>query len=773
MRKVLVLLLALFLVMVVSCDSEEGIVDIPSAQQAEAEKAINQIGNPVSVVHLSSSSILGSKDIEESTLSFGEDEAEVESHYYLASFSSLNETLKSHLSTIEKSLLSKPANLSIPNGAGDYKFLLRFCYFEGSSDPAFRELYYLDPESDLTGDTLTVCKIAFSPDFRYDIDNQLDILTGEPKKYEWKTSNVTAADHFVVDDTDLSSFTDGINGQWLLVDPSGNPSTRQHVDATYILEVQKEKAAFFYEYRIGSFASDHLRIRNFTYENEDKDNMAYFIVEQYPENYRHDWSIRCYWYEDGRWNYSREVQTDGDLIPISYVDKTDELLPSFFEEVKSIGTVSRIFQAYKGDEVYDANGSEEFIVEFSDVHENLEQAIQNPKGKPISTKTSIAGELKDDTVAYCDLFHRNSDNSLRACIIIADSYTSYTYLSLGLVEGRLTINSQLLDHYDSESGKYIDISNYDGSIYFCEYDGDYDLEGTLARLGTVVKTVNYTGGTGQDKPYVQSFYDGAGTYVSVAAQFSSFDEDMIDYYAIETRPQNPYFTHGYQAYDLDYEDSGLFFAELDIFFKGNGELSSVQVRKITDLDALETGSENILAGTYATTYKMLPSFLWIDHYDSDAGKYRDVSDYDGSIYYSEYEGAYDLDATLAKLGTIDKFYYHIGETGQATPYITTMYGSDHTYVSVAAQFSSFNQSVLEDNSTSVSSTKTKFAIYHDTYDLDYDGEGLDYAELDVFFDSNGDLSEVQVRKITDLAALGGNTYATKYIMDPSFLEETE
>ncbi|MBO4716608.1 MAG: hypothetical protein J5599_01800, partial [Spirochaetales bacterium] len=278
MRKVLVLLLALLLLMVVSCDSEEGIVDIPSAQQAEAEAAINQIGNPVSVVHLSRSSLIGSKAIEESTLSFGEDEAEVESLYYLASFSSLKDSLKNHIGTIEKSLLSKPANLSIQNGAGDYKFLLRFCYFEGSSNPAFRELYYVDPESDLSGDTLTVCKISFSPDFRYDIENQLDIVTGEPKKYEWKTSNVTVADHFVVDNTNLSALVSGINGQWVLVDPTGEMVKRQHVDATYILEVQKSDAAMLFDYKIGSFSSEHLRIRNFTYENEDKENMAYFIV---------------------------------------------------------------------------------------------------------------------------------------------------------------------------------------------------------------------------------------------------------------------------------------------------------------------------------------------------------------------------------------------------------------------------------------------------------------------------------------------------------------
>ena len=773
MRKAFAILLALLLILVVSCNPENGISDIPAEQQAEAEAAIKQIGSTVEFIRLDSSSIQGSRAIEESTLTFGEDENEVESQYYLASFSSLKESLKEHIGTVEKSVLAKPANLSIQNGEGEYKFLLRFCYFEGSSKPAFRELYYIDPESDLSGDTLIVCKISLSPDFRYDIENQLDIVTGEPKKYEWKTSNVTTADRFVVDDTDLSSLTDGINAQWLLVDPSGNPSTRQHVAATYILEVQKEKAAFFFEYKIGSFASEKLRIRNFTYENEDKANMAYFIVEKYPENYRHDWSVRCYWYDDGRWNYSREVQADGDLVPISYVDRTDELLTSFFEEVKSIGTISRIYQAYKGDKVYDASGSDEFIVEFSNVHENLAQAIQNPRGKAISTKTSIAGELKDDTVAYCDLFHNRSSNSLMACIIIADSYTSYTYLSLELIDGRLAINSKLLDHYDSEAGKYVDISNYDGSIYYCEYDGPYDLEATLATLGTVEKIVNYTGLTGQTKPYIQTFYTSAGSYVSVAAQFSSFDQNVIDYYAIETRPQNPYFTHGYQAYDLDYDSSDLIFAELDIFFDGKGEFSGVQLRKITDIEALETGAENILSGTYATTYTMLPSFLCIDHFDSESGKYLDVSDYDGSIYFSEYDGAYDLEATLAKLGTIDKFCYYVGETGQTKPYIATMYTKDKTAISAAAQFTSFNQDVLDEISTVVGSKSTHFNYYYDYYNLDYDVEGLIFVELTVFFYSNGEVSGVQVNKITNLDALEEWTYATPFRINPSFLEEKE
>ncbi|MBQ7643874.1 MAG: hypothetical protein IJS84_02470, partial [Spirochaetales bacterium] len=118
----------------------------------------------------------------------------------------------------------------------------------------------------------------------------------------------------------------------------------------------------------------------------------------------------------------------------------------------------------------------------------------------------------------------------------------------------------------------------------------------------VDKILNYTGGTGQTNPYISTNKSGE-MWVSVAAQFSSFDQDLLETNSTGIFEGHTYFKKGYFAYDLDYENSNLIFAELAIFLnKETGELSSVQIRKITNSEALASGD-------YATTYFMTPSFV--------------------------------------------------------------------------------------------------------------------------------------------------------------------
>ena len=193
-----------------------------------------------------------------------------------------------------------------------------------------------------------------------------------------------------------------------------------------------------------------------------------------------------------------------------------------------------------------------------------------------------------------DIIHKSEPQTVKIVsasptVTISDSEIKTVYLQVKSLE-------------DDDTFRYMDISNYDGSFYYCEYGGDYDLDATISQLGTVDKILNYTGGTGQTNPYISTNKSGE-MWVSVAAQFSSFDQDLLETNSTGIFEGHTYFKKGYFAYDLDYENSNLIFAELAIFLnKETGELSSVQIRKITNSEALASGD-------YATTYFMTPSFV--------------------------------------------------------------------------------------------------------------------------------------------------------------------
>ena len=299
-----------------------------------------------------------------------------------------------------------------------------------------------------------------------------------------------------------------------------------------------------------------------------------------------------------------------------------------------------------------------------------------------------------------------------------------------------------------------------------EYYNLYDLDATIAKFGTVDKICYYVGETGQTEPYVWVDVSGVSVF-SAAAQFSSFNQDLLEANSTGTYPGHDYFTRGYKAYDLEYENSNLIFAEFDVFFNGEtGKISSVQIRKTTN-------PEEIRSGKGVTTYIMNPSILEVNHFDSVTGKYFDVNLSDGSIYCCEYEGEYDLDATIARLGTIDKLCYYTGKTGQIKPYIqTNKFGE--VWVAVAAQFSSFKQNLLEAKSTGTYPGHDFFTHGYKAYDLDYENEDMTFAELAIFLNpKTGEMEGVQVRRITNPEARESGDYATTYFMQPSFVVNEE
>ena len=115
----------------------------------------------------------------------------------------------------------------------------------------------------------------------------------------------------------------------------------------------------------------------------------------------------------------------------------------------------------------------------------------------------------------------------------------------------------------------------------------------------------FVGKTGQTTPFITSFSDGPGTYVSAVGTFTSFDEEALSGFS-PTIYHTKYFTHALKPYDIDL-DSDKVFAELDLFFDGEGSLMIVQVRVLTDKENAKANGKE-----YAITYVLPESFLLED-----------------------------------------------------------------------------------------------------------------------------------------------------------------
>ncbi len=580
--------------------------------EKEARESFNAIGKVESVISIDSSNFFTRSRATGMTLiDLSEDEEGITSVFHLVSFSSLEKDFEQFTSECPKSYLDLQGALPWESEY-EGKVLIRSHYFEESSKPAHRETYFMDGyDEDLA--MFIVREINVSPDYSYSIDAEIEIKTGLPKKYDWRSQSVKESNHYVEDnETDFGLLSPSISKSWKYVEADGNPVKGTDSDARYIVEIDRTSASEFMKQKLFTSNSDRLRIGNFIYEGADKENKVYLELSKYPERYKHEWQIRCYWYEDGSWNYTGNIQTDSDFVPIWYKMISISEYPVLEERLSPLGNITVLYQVYKGDfPYYLSNGNIlEFAIEFDTIHQNLNKVSKNPQGKIIDKqKSALFGLLRQSTVGYAYLYLSNNE-STRICVLTEEPnssrwYTSYTYLPLDKVGDSIRINGQDLDHpgfFDEEAGKYFSYSNWNGEKYWSEYDGDVDFEKTLSQLGDLESIQYFVGETGQTAPFITTFFKSDGSYISMLGTYSSFDEEALSSFSISIF-HTKYFTRNLTPYDIDLESNNVY-VELDIFFKKDGSISSVQVRKMTDKENAKANGRE-----YAVTYTLPHSFL--------------------------------------------------------------------------------------------------------------------------------------------------------------------
>ena len=579
--------------------------------EEEARESFKTIGEVEAVTLIDSSNFFTKSRATGMTLiDLSEDEEGITSVFHLVSFSSLEKDFEQFTSECPKSYLDLQGALPWKSEY-EGKVLIRSHYFEVSSKPAHREAYFIDGyDEDLA--MFIVREINVSPDYSYSIDAEIEIKTGLPKKYDWRSQSVKESNHYVEDnETDFGPISGSISKAWKYVDVNGNLVEANHSAARYIVEVDKASASEYMKQKLFTSNSDRLRIGNFIYEGADKENKVYLSINKYPDGYIHDWSIMCYWYEQGLWYYTGSIQTDEDFIPIWYKEVSINSFPVLEERLIPLGTITVLYQAYKGDSPYlFEDGTSQFVLEYSSVHPKLNSVARNSNGYLIGKqKAIISGLVRNNTVG-CAYVFLNKDERTRICLQVQEPdsnqwYNSYSYLSLEKVGESIRVNSQDLDHpgyYDEDAGKYFSYSNWNGEKYWSEYEGDVDFEKTLSQLGDLESIQFFVGKTGQSKPFITTFSDSDKSYISMLGTYSSFDEEALSSFYISIF-HTKYFTRNLTPYDIDLESNNVY-VELDIFFKNDGSISSVQVRKMTDKENAKANGRE-----YAVTYTLPHSFL--------------------------------------------------------------------------------------------------------------------------------------------------------------------
>ena len=579
--------------------------------EEEARESFKTIGEVEAVILIDSSNFFTKSRATGMTLiDLSEDEEGITSVFHLVSFSSLEKDFEQFTSECPKSYLDLQGSLPWESEY-EGKVLIRSHYFEVSSKPAHREAYFIDGyDEDLA--MFIVREINVSPDYSYSIDAEIEIKTGLPKKYDWKSQSGKESNHYVEDnETDFGFLSPSISKSWKYVEADGNPVKGTDSDARYIVEIDRTSASEFMKQKLFTSSSDRLRIGNFICIDADKDNKAYLELSKYPEGYKHEWEIRCYWYEDGSWNYTGYIQTDSDFVPIWYKTISISDYPVLEERLSPLGNISALYQVYKGDYPYYFSDDNrlEFAVEFDTIHQNLNKVSKNPQGKITSKgKSALFGLLRQSTVGYAYLYLYNDENT-RICVLTEEPnssrwYTSYTYLPLDKVGDSIKINGQDLDHpcfFDKEVGKYFSY-NWVGEKYWSEYDGTVNFEKTLAQLGSLESIQFFVGETGQSKPFITAFSDSDRSYISMLGTYSSFDTDALSVFAPVLFKRKE-FTRDLSAYDINL-DSDKTFAEFDMFFEEDGTLIDVQIRIMTDKEKAKANEKD-----YAITYKLASTVL--------------------------------------------------------------------------------------------------------------------------------------------------------------------
>ena len=579
--------------------------------EEEARESFKTIGEVEAVILIDSSNFFTKSRATGMTLiDLSEDEEGITSVFHLVSFSSLEKDFEQFTSECPKSYLDLQGALPWKSEY-EGKVFIRSHYFEVSSKPAHREAYFIDGyDEDLA--MFIVREINVSPDYSYSIDAEIEIKTGLPKKYDWKSQSVKESNHYVEDnETDFGPISGSISKAWKYVDVNGNLVEANHSAARYIVEVDKASASEYMKQKLFTSNSDRLRIGNFIYEGADKENKAYLSINKYPDGYKHDWEIMCYWYEDGFWNYTGNIQTDSDFVPIWYKEVSINSFPVLEERLIPLGTITVLYQAYKGDSPYlFEDGISQFVLEYSSVHPNLNRVARNSNGYLIGKQKAIQSGLVRNNTVGCAYVYLNKDERTRICIQVQEPdssqwYNSYSYLSLEKVGESIRVNGQDLDnpgYYDEDAGKYFSYSNWNGEKYWSEYDGDVDFEKTLSQLGDLESIQYFVGETGQTAPFITTFFKSDGSYISMLGTYSSFDEEALSSFSISIF-HTKYFTRNLTPYDIDLESNNVY-VELDIFFKNDGSISSVQVRKMTDKENAKANGRE-----YAVTYTLPHSFL--------------------------------------------------------------------------------------------------------------------------------------------------------------------
>lgn len=579
--------------------------------EEEARESFKTIGEVEAVILIDSSNFFTKSRATGMTLiDLSGDEEGITSVFHLVSFSSLEKDFEQFTSECPKSYLDLQGALPWKSEY-EGKVLIRSHYFEVSSKPAYREAYFIDGyDEDLA--MFIVREINVSPDYSYSIDAEIEIKTGLPKKYDWRSQSLKESNHYVEDnETDFGPISGSISKAWKYVDVNGNLVEANHSAARYIVEFDKASASEYMKHKLFTSNSDRLRMGNFIYEGADKENKVYLSINKYPDGYIHDWSIMCYWYEQGLWYYTGSIQTDEDFIPIWYKEVSINSFPVLEERLIPLGTITVLYQAYKGDSPYlFEDGTSQFVLEYSSVHPNLNSVARNSNGYLIGKqKAIISGLVRNNTVG-CAYVYLNKDERTRICIQVQEPdsnqwYNSYSYLSLEKVGESIRVNGQDLDnpgYYDEDAGKYFSYSNWNGEKYWSEYDGDVDFEKTLSQLGDLESIQYFVGETGQSKPFITTFFKSDGSYISMLGTYSSFDEEALSSFYTSIF-HTKYFTRNLTPYDIDLESNNVY-VELDIFFKNDGSISEVQVRKMTDKENAKTKGRE-----YAVTYILPHSFL--------------------------------------------------------------------------------------------------------------------------------------------------------------------
>ena len=321
--------------------------------------------------------------------------------------------------------------------------IIRCYYFEGTIIPAYRVVYIIDGESLVRGDLSKAKETSFSPDFRFDIKNQWDIIGDKPRRYDWISKKDDEADiyrHLPKSENDafskLTSISSGcsILNAWQLYRDDDPVYYSNDEGAYYIVELSSFDRDVLQSFEQSSIGS--LRIGSFVNENPNPKSV-YARIIQYPSNYRSSYSVMLYWYDSGRWNYTIWIATNEDFDFKYYVEVPLDDVFSVIPGIQNIGTASIAYREYlNGQPLNTLWGSEIdgfYIVEFSQVRESLLDEAKNGKGRDIGrTKSTAAGRIQNDTVAALHIFKKVGVKDYSVCILVKNGedsfYSSYTYL---------------------------------------------------------------------------------------------------------------------------------------------------------------------------------------------------------------------------------------------------------------------------------------------------------------------------------------------------------